>query len=126
MSIARRLLLMLLVLCLPLQSALALASVPCHSMSATQSTAMVQMMAEHHDHAAMLAAQEKSSQHQSAKHPLGSCEHCNHCPTCSLSTGITSLFTQPIFHAVTPHIPHDAETLVSLILDTPQRPPQTT
>lgn len=127
MSIARRLLLTLLVLCLPLQSALALAGVPCRSMPATPSTAAMPMMAGHHDHAAMLAAQDKASHHhdKASKHPMGSCEHCAHCPSCSLSTGINAIFTQPTFHTVTPETSHVAEALVSLVLDTPQRPPQT-
>jgi hypothetical protein len=126
MSIARRFLLTLLVLCLPLQSAFALAGVPCRSMPATTSTAAMPMMAGHHDHAAMMAALNGASHHhdQATKHPMGGCEHCAHCPACSLSTGITAIFTQPLFHTVTPSTPRATEALVSLILDTPQRPPQ--
>jgi len=128
MSIARRLLLMLLVLCLPLQSALALAGTPCSSMpAATTSMPAMPMMSGHHDHAAMmLAAQNSASHHhdQATKHPMGACEHCAQCPTCSLSTGINAVFTQPMFHTVTPETLHVAEALASLILDTPQRPPQ--
>ena len=126
MSIARRLLLSLLILCLPLQSALALAGVPCDSMPATPSTAAMPMMAGHHDHAAMLAGQGQASHHHdhATKQPMGSCEHCAHCPACSLSTGITAVFTQPLFHPVAPETSHATEALASLILDTPQRPPQ--
>lgn len=127
MSIARRFLLTLLVLCLPLQSTFALAGVPCRSMPATTSTAAMPMMAGQHDHAAMMAAQDKASHHQdqqSSNHPMGSCEHCAHCPACSLSTGINAVFTQPIFHTVTPNTPRATEALASLVLDTPQRPPQ--
>jgi hypothetical protein len=74
----------------------------------------------------MLAAQDKASHHhdQTTKHPMGSCGHCAHCPACSVSTGISGIFAQPMFHTVTPETPHAAEALVSLILDTPQRPPQ--
>lgn len=132
MSLARRLLLTLLVLCLPLQSALASAATPCRSMPAM---APMQAMptisghhdqSGHHDHAAMMAALNDSSHHhdQAGKHPMSGCEQCAHCPTCSLSTGIDAVFTQPIFHTVTPKTPRSAEALVSLILDTPQRPPQ--
>lgn len=126
MSIARRLLLTLLVLCLPLQSALALAGVPCRSMPATTSMQAMPMMAGHHDHAAMMAALSDASHHhdQTTKHPMDGCEHCAHCPVCSLSTGINTVFTQPLFHTVTPETSHAAEALVSLVLDTPQRPPQ--
>jgi hypothetical protein len=128
MSMARRFLLMLLVLCIPLQSALAFAGMPCRSMPSPM--AATPMMAEHHDHAAMLAAQvaaqdKASDQHdQTSERPMGSCDHCAHCPSCSLSTSINTVFTQPTFHISPPQTPHAAEALVSFILDTPQRPPQ--
>lgn len=128
MSIARRLLLTLLVLCLPLQSALALAGVPCRSTPATTSSShAMPMVAGHHDHAAMIAALNDASEHhdQATKHPMGSCEHCAHCPACLLSTGINAAFSQPLFNKATPDTPRATEALVSLILDTPQRPPQT-
>lgn len=126
MSIARRLLLTLLVLCLPLQSALALAGTPCSSVQAARQMHAMPMMSGHHDHAAMLATQHDSSQHhdQVNKHPLGSCEHCAHCPTCSLSTGITAVFIQPIFQTATPSTLQSDDALASLVLDIPQRPPQ--
>jgi len=124
MPLARRWLLFLLMLCVPLQSTLALAGTVCDSMRvSTSQTAMSTMTASHHDHAAMMAAQHGQDQ-TTAKHPMGSCEHCAHCPACSLSTGVSTLTVQPIFNPATPETVRSDDALISLVLDTPQRPPQ--
>lgn len=129
MPIARRLLLTLLVLCMPLQSALALAGTPCRLLSATAATQAMPTMTGHHDHAAMMLAAEHNTSHHSdqnqvTKHPAGGCEQCSHCPACSVSTSINAVFSLPMLHSATPETPRATEALASLILDTPQRPPQ--
>lgn len=122
MSTKRRLLLMLFVLCLPLQSTLTLAGIPCRSMLSITSTQAMPMAGDH-NHAVMLAAQNRVVDHHDHGAKNG-CEHCAHCPTCSLSTNINAFLVQPPFQTATPKTPPTTEALVSLILDTPQRPPQ--
>lgn len=126
MSIARRWLLLLLVLCIPLQSSLALAGTVCKSAPASTSKMSMPMTSGHHNHAAMMAAQHAQNHDLSnSKHSMGGCAHCAHCPACSLSTGVSTLAVHPIFFPSVPETLRSDDVLISLILDTPQRPPQT-
>lgn len=130
MSLARRFVMLVLVLCLPVQSAVALASPVC-DMRAPPAGSMMTMIDGHHDHAAMVATltdhhHGANSQHPSpSKHLLGGCEHCVHCPACVLSTGASSQIVALSLHPATPQAFRSADALISVVLDTPHRPPQT-
>jgi len=123
MSLARRWLLLMLMLCIPLQSTLALVGTICDSISVGHAT--MPMLSGHHDHAAMLAAQRALPHDKAATaHPMSKCEHCAHCPACSFSTCNSTLTATPIFYSFSPQTAHSDDALISLVLDTPQRPPR--
>ena len=125
MSLARRWILFLLILCIPLQSMQAVAGTTCDSMSVAAGSVTMPMLG-HHDHAAMLATQHAHADAKTAAaQPMNNCGHCAHCPACLFSACNTTLSLPPIVYSLTPDTVRSDDVLISLVLDTPQRPPQT-